>query len=407
MSTDNRRRRLLQAGFASTALGAVPGVQVIRGAAAAAAPSRVLVNIHLNGGCDTLNTVVPYADANYHRIRGELAIPRAAALALDARTGLHPALAGLKRLWDGGRVAIVHGVGYPAFDYSHFQAMEIYWTADPARASATGWLGRSVDQLVAGNAAPDALTAAAITWSSPPSLIARTFTAPQLPDNADAFWLPDRGPEHFAALRRVLQQPPTTTNFLYDGYLRGTRAALGAYDVVKTAGALATPVTYPDNGFASGLRFAAQLLRTDGAIRVIAMDQGSYDTHENQAQQLQDSLAELDGGLAAFFADLDAQGIADRVLVMLWSEFARRVEPNASRGTDHGAAQAMVLLGSGVRGGIVGAPPSLLPADLVDDGNLPMQVDFRRLYATLLDGWLGVSSRAVLGDTYSPVPVLR
>lgn len=399
------RRRFLQATAASAALGALPITGVLRSARAAVS-GRTLVAIHLTGGCDTLNTVIPYADPAYARIRGALAIPRANVLRLDDRSGLHPALRTLQREWNRRRLAVVHGVGYPSFDYSHFQAMEIYWSADPRRALFTGWLGRAVDTIVATEAAPDALTAAAVGGGTPPSLIAQRFTAPQLPNEPQWFNLQARDDAQAAAVRRVLQQPLTRTNYLYDGFLRNSNAALRAYDTVKRAASLAPPVKYPDNGFSQGLDFTARLLRTDDAIRVVTLEQGSYDTHENQLEQHARSLAELDGGLRAFIDDLDANGLSNRVAILLWTEFARRVEPNASKGTDHGSAQAMLLIGAGVRGGILGRPPSLAPADLVDDGNLPMQHDFRSVYAALLGGWLGVDPDPLLGGTYTPLPLL-
>ena len=406
MTIDHDRRRLIQAGVALAGLGAVPGVSVLRSANAAAGPGTALVSIHLTGGMDTVNTVIPHANPAYYTVRGPLAIPRGTALALDARNALHPALTTLKAQWDRRRLAIVHGVGYPTFDYSHFQAMEIYWSGDPTRATFTGWLGRSLDSLTAAQASPSVLSGFSVGSGLPPSLIGRRFTAPQLPANADWFGFPTWEDRQRNALKTVFSQPPVGSNLFYDAYLRNSRAAVNAYDTVRAAGARTTSVVYPDTYFASGLRFAAQLLREDASARVITMEQGSYDTHENQLPQHAESLTELNAGLGAFIADLDLHGIANRVLILLWSEFARRVEPNASRGTDHGAAQAMFLIGPGVRNGILGTPPSMAAADLVDDGNLPMQHDFRRLYATLLSGWLGVNATTVLGTGYDPLPVL-
>lgn len=405
MSINQQRRRWLQGGLGAGALHALPGVSVLR-SALAAGPGKVLVAIHLTGGNDTVNTVIPYADPAYYTVRGPLAIPRDQSLKLDARNAFHPALVKLKALWDRRRVAIVHGVGYPQFDYSHFQAMEIYWTADPLRSTSTGWLGRSLDAITRAQAAPDVLTGAAVGSGLPPSLIGRRFTAPQLPGQADWFDFYTWDDRQRAALRTILSQPATTTNLFYDAYLRNSRAAVGAHATVQSAGALTTSATYPDTYFANSLRFVAQLLRQDSNVQVVTMEQGSYDTHENQLPQHADSLAELDGGLGAFVTDLDLHGLSDRVAILLWSEFARRVEPNASIGTDHGAAQAMIVIGSGVRAGTIGNPPPMTADRLVDDGNLPMQVDFRRLYATLLSGWLRVDATTVLGAAHEPMPLL-
>jgi uncharacterized protein (DUF1501 family) len=403
---DSTRRRVLRAGAATAALNALPGVGVIRDARAAGA-GRVLVSIHLTGGNDTLNTVIPYANPSYALIRGDLAIPKASVLRLDASSGLHPSLVRLKALWDRRRVAIVHGVGYPQFDYSHFQAMEIHWTADPLRSSYSGWLGRALDAVIGADAQPDPLTGIAMGGGGSASLLTRKFVSPQLPPYPDWFWLPQRDDAMGLAVRQVLNQPPTRGNLYYDGFLASSRSALAAYDIVKAAANLGTSVVYPaDNWFAQSLKHTVQLIRQDSDVRVVTVEQGAYDTHEAQKDHHAAQLSELDAGLGAFFRDLEAHGLANRVLVLLWSEFARRVEPNAQKGTDHGAAQAMVLIGSGVRAGIVGRAPSLAEADLVDWGNLPMQHDFRRVYATLLDGWIGVDSRAVLGATWASLPLL-
>lgn len=405
MGTDFNRRRWLQGAAGIGALHALPGVSVLR-SAQGAGPGTVLVTIHLSGGNDTVNTVIPYATPAYYTVRGPLAIARDQSLKLDARNAFHPALVKLKALWDRRRVAVVHGVGYPEFDYSHFQAMEIYWTADPKRSASTGWLGRSLDAITGAQASPDVLTGAAVGSGLPPSLIGRRFTAPQLPGQADWFDFYTWDDGQRAALKAILSQPATTTNLFYDAFLRNTRAAVNAHATVQAAGALATSAAYPDTYFANSLKFVAQLLRQDGNVRIATLEQGSYDTHENQLPQQAESLAELDGGLGAFVADLDLHGLADRVVILLWSEFARRVEPNASLGTDHGAAQAMLLIGSGVRAGVVGNPPAMTPDQWVDDGNLPMQVDFRRLYATLLSGWLGLNAASVLGASFEPLPLL-
>jgi uncharacterized protein (DUF1501 family) len=288
--------------------------------------------------------------------------------------------------------------------------MEIYWQADPNRALQTGWLGRSIDSAVAGTLGsggyPDVLTGAAIGWESPPSLIARTFTSPLLPPEPDWYQIPATGDRQRASLLQVLEQPPTATNYLYDAFLRNSRAAVQAYNTVKSAGALTTTVTYPGNNFGRGLEFAAQLMRTDPEVRVITMQQGGYDTHENQLPRHAQDLAELGAGLKAFMDDVQAQGLGQRVLVLLWSEFARRIEPNANAGTDHGTAQALILLGEGVRAGVYGNPPSLDPANTIDDGNLRMSTDFRQVYATVLSGWLGVDATAVLGANWGTLPIL-
>ena len=399
------RRTFLQSGIALAASSALPGFRVMRSAHAATGVPRTLIVIHLAGGNDTLNTVVPYTNPDYYAARKLLAVPAAQVLPLNAQQGLHPALTGIKALYDASKVAIVNGVGYPTFDYSHFQAMQIYWTADPTQLTTTGWLGRSLDAAVAGASAPDILTGAAI-GSGSPSLIGRSFASVVLPNRASRFKLPATDDLQAVALSRILQQPTLTTTSAFDAIVRNNRTAVGALDTVSQAGRLTAPVIYPTETFAQSLQFAAQLLRADAQIQVITMQQGSYDMHQNQSVRQAADLSELSAGVTTFMGDLQATGISNRVLILLWSEFSRRVLPNASAGTDHGSAQALFLIGDGVKGGVYGAPPSLKPETLIDKGNLPMAVDFRQVYATVLSGWLGLSPAPLLGADWGALPLL-
>lgn len=402
-----QRREFLQAGGALGGAAALGSLGIARDARAAGARATTLVTIHLTGGNDTLNTVIPYQDPLYYSLRGGLAIPKNDVVRLTDRIGLHPSLAPLKAFHDQGRLAIVPGVGYPSFDYSHFQAMQIYWSGSAQRALPNGWLGRTLDQALATGVTPDPLLGLNVGWSSQPSLLGSNFIAPLLPPNPDWYWIPARDDRQFAALARILSQPPIrkSANNYYQ-FIRNGRAGLDAYTLVKQAGALVSGVSYPDDNFSQGLSFVGKLVRADPAIRIVAMAQGTYDTHESQMGQQAAQLAELAGGLKAFMADLERNGTADRVLILLWSEFARRVVPNGTAGTDHGSAQAMLLLGKGVKGGVHGAPPSLSPADLVDDGNLKMMVDFRSLYATLLSDWIGADASTILGGDWPALPIL-
>lgn len=373
--------------------------------ARAASNGKTLVTIHLNGGNDTLNTVIPYRDPNYYQIRGGLAVPLAETLPLTDRLALHPSLTPLKALYDRRLLQVVTSVGYPRFDYSHFQAMQIYWTASIGQLYPSGWLGRVLDaEFLAG--ASDPLLGVNVGWDSQPSLLGRNFVAPLLPPNPDWYWIPARDDKQFSALAKIISQPPRRQSELYDQFVRNSRTGLTAYNMVKQAGGLDSGVSYPQDYFSQSLQFVGKLVRADPSVRVVALTQGSYDTHENQYDHHAGQLAELANGLQAFMADLERNGTADRVMVLIWSEFARRIEPNGTAGTDHGSAQAMMLLGKGVKGGVFGAPPSLAAADLVDDGNLKMAVDFRSLYATLLHGWLGVNSTQMLGADWERLPLL-
>ena len=164
---------------------------------------------------------------------------------------------------------------------------------------------------------------------------------------------------------------------------------------------------YPAEAFAQDLKMAVQLMRSDSDIRVICLNQGGYDHHVNLIANHATQLNKLDAGLKAFTDDLDRTGLSSRVLILLYSEFGRRVIPNAQNGVDHGAAQAMILIGPGVKAGIVGVAPPLTEATMISKGNLPMQFDFRRVYSTMVSGWLGIDPRYAMGGfTYSPLPLL-
>lgn len=399
---DPIRRRLLGAAAGTAALHAVPGIQVMRGAQAATG-NRTLICIHLVGGNDSLDTVIPHSNPRYAELRGTLAIKPNVMLPLDAANAFHPALRELKGLWDRNRVAIVHGVGYPSFNFSHFQAREIYFTGDDLRMVSTGWLGRGLDAEVSALASPDPLLAISISGGAGQSLIGTTTTGLQLSSDPSAFSFPVRnGSVTGPAIVALMTQPPTGRNTLLDGVIRAMTTASAAQAQVRAAGALTTPVVYPaGNRFAPSLSHTVQLLRQDGDIRVVTLAQGSYDTHEDHPTRHAAQLTELDGALGAFFRDLDAHGLADRVTVMLWSEFSRRVIPNASVGVDHGTAQALILIGAGVRGGVVGQAPRLAETDYYKGQYLELQHDFRSVYSTLLTGWLRVSPAASLEATLS------
>lgn len=400
MTTDIARRRLLQSGVAAAALGALPGLGVIRSAHAVGAPSTI-VAIHLDGGNDTLNTVIPYANPEYYRLRGSLAIPAYASLKLDGANALHPSLPALKALWDRNRVAIVHGVGYPGFDYSHFQAKQIYWTADPTRIWRMGWLGRATDAMVAANPNIDILTAMTVGTATRP-LQGQRFVPVQVPTDTPQVWLGSRGVSQTTALKQLLQLPATTSNQLCNRVLEASKTAALVSERVRVADAYPPAVIYPNETFALNLKMTAQLLRADSDIRIVTINQGSYDHHVNLVANHLWQLNALNAGLKAFTDDLDSAGLSGRVLILLYSEFGRRVIPNAQAGVDHGAAQAMILIGPGVRRGITGTAPLLTDASMINNGNLPMQVDFRSVYATMLAGWLGTDPRDALGGLSFP-----
>jgi uncharacterized protein (DUF1501 family) len=364
--------------------------------ARAAAPQRngrVLVVIELNGGNDGLNTVVPFKDEGYLKNRKTLRLAEKQLRKIDDQFALHPALDDAMKLLESKRLTIVQGVGYPNPSRSHARSMAIWQTArsDPEEHKGYGWLGRALDadadsSLFAGTQAlPIALRGRRSVASTLSRLeefhllgeavATRTMASAAVGDDLSAF---------------------VHRSFL-DAYTTSDRLAQAAR--VQDGGA-----SYPSTGLANRLQLVARLLKSDFAARVYYTTQGSYDTHAAQLPTHANLLRELGGALRAFLDDLAAARLAERVTVLVFSEFGRQVRENASGGTDHGTAAPVFLAGLGVQSGLVGTAPNLL--DLT--GNAPkMTMDFRRVYATVLEDWLGVPSKDALGGAFERLPLFR
>lgn len=363
---------------------------------------RALVVLELVGGNDGLGTVIPVDDARLPALRPQLQVVRRGAHALGDGTALHPALARVARLAAAGRATIVHGVGYPEPDRSHFRSRDIWHVADPAHravaAHTTGWLGRAADLLLAASAGVPAAAVGGL--EVPLALRARTAAVPSLRRVEDFQWLAGDGAPVGVRdpLRAVVSRPPA------GGDLRAfaaatAEAAIGLAD--RLAGSLARyrpGAEYPDTDLGRRLRLCAQLLVSGFGTRLVHVPFDGFDTHARQLPTHQGLLAQLDQALDAFVADLVAHGADGRVAVLVHSEFGRRAAENASLGTDHGAAAPVVLLLGGCRGGPVGPVPDL--ARLVD-GDLAATCDFRSVYADLL-AWLGLPPAEVLGASFPP-----
>jgi uncharacterized protein (DUF1501 family) len=414
------RREFLVTVGAGVGLASLRGPSWLSAAAAAPEGDRRLVVLQLTGGNDALNMVVPYADDLYHRARPQLRIPVEQVLRLDDRFGLHPSMTALRALHDEGALAIVHGVGTPVPDRSHFRSMDIWHSADPeAPRPTSGWIGRAADahaecQERLGGAAEGA-AAAPFAWrvggrDLPLLLRGRRSDTPTLEDLADLRW--DLGAESEAARRRAVQaellgvpraersgaspHSPEAVRRAWLGALRAAERSAAAIDATSA-------VEYPAGELGRRLSLAAAILASGLGARVVHLEQGGYDTHARQSQPHAILLGELSAALGAFFADLRARGITDRTLVLVHSEFGRRVAENASAGTDHGAAAPVLLLSGALRGGFHGEAPSL--ADL-DDGDQRSTMDFRRVYATALEPWLGVAAAPIVGAAYRPLPII-
>jgi uncharacterized protein (DUF1501 family) len=372
---------------------AVPGF--LARTARAARPERdgrVLVVIQLDGGNDGINTVVPFRDDGYARHRKVLRLPKERLVKVSATVGLHPALGDFGKLLEAGKLAVVQGVGYPNPNRSHFRSMAIWHTArlDAEEQAGLGWLGRGLDQT------PGASSLLVGAGTPPVALRGRRAVASALERIEDFTLAAGADP------RKALPRDEPADDLA--AFVR--RSMLDAYataDRLKEVGR-EDGARYPGTGLANRLRLIARLLKTGVGARVFYTTQGSYDTHSAQLNTHSNLLFELAGAVRAFIDDLTAARLEDRVAVLAFSEFGRRVQENGSSGTDHGTAGPVFLAGAGVKGGLVGKTPSM--TDL-EAGDLKMGLDFRRVYATVLEDWLGLPAQAALSGSFERLPLFR
>ncbi len=354
---------------------------------------RVLVVVQLGGGNDGLNTVVPFKDEGYLKNRKALQLPEKQLHKIDDKTALHPALGDAMKLWESKRLTIVQGVGYPNPNRSHDRSMAIWQTArfDPEEHQGHGWLGRALDA--------QASSSLFVGTSALPIALRGRRSAASTLSRLEEFQL-----QGDAAAVRTMVSPAENDDLT--GFIR--RSFLDAYTTCDRLAEVArvqdSGVSYPATGLANRMQLIARLLKTGFAARVYYTSQGGYDTHAAQLFTHANLLRELGGALRAFLDDLAAARLAERVAVLVFSEFGRQVRENASAGTDHGTAAPVLLAGPGVQSGLVGTAPNL--NDLV--GNAPkMTMDFRRVYATVLEDWLGVPSKDALGGAFERLPLFR
>lgn len=374
------------------------------------ARDRILVVVQLAGGNDGLNTIVPFRDDAYYRMRPRLAIPADRILRLHGDLGLHPAATGLRELFDEGRLAVVLGVGYPNPNRSHFASTDIWETASPDGACREGWIGRGFDPVTAGAEPAPAERAIALTSEIPLAFHGREFRGIAFTDPRELRWKGDENPAMAAAFEK-LNTPrgseAAETGLVLDPLAYLTRVAVDAQEGaarIRDALRLRTKGEYPRTAFGASLASVAKMIGAGLPTRVYYVSIGSFDTHANQPGRHERLLGELASGMRAFLSDMAEQGNVERVLAMTFSEFGRRVEENASGGTDHGTAAPLFLFGGRVRPGIHGREPSL---ERLRGGDLVHTVDFRRVYATVLGHWMGADPAPILGAGFAPMPLLE
>lgn len=374
------------------------------GELAAVPNDRTLVIVQLAGGNDGLNTVIPYADGNYHSARPTIGIDPSTVLQLNSQLGLNPAMAKLKSVWDNRRLAIVEGVGYPNFNFSHFDSMAVWQSGSPSGAYRDGWLGRYFKQSGAesnalfgginiGTALAPALNEPGITVPSVLNPVSYTLAL----DPRDAKARLEAWEDLQTAAQARQSYLPLIGSAALNAYKssQSLKSAVGSYQPA---------VSYGADPLSNGLKILASVITQEPGTKVGYVLLGGFDTHTNERRTQDALLTTLSEALANFQADLDAHGKADNVLVMTWSEFGRRVNENGSAGTDHGEGAPVFFMGSKVKQGIYGDPPDL--GKLVDNGNLKWSVDYRSLYATVLEDWLGADSTTILGGPFPHIPLI-
>ncbi len=378
----------------------------------------ILVVLQMAGGNDGLNTVIPFEDDAYYRARPTLAIDRKAGLKLGDNVALAPVLEPLERLFGEGHLAIVQGVGYPNPNRSHFRSTEIWETASDANQTLVeGWLGRYFDNCCGGE---DVTVGVAIGNGLPQSFAAKepigvAFNGGQqgprgrkrLEEESESQIAPE-----LAETDVTSSEGGTISSF--EGaspegdslaFIQRTalNAAVSAERIRAISQSRPSGEGYPQGRLGSHLSLIARLIDGGMPTRVYYASQGGYDTHNNQSGTHQRLLSEMGEAVAAFLNDLKLRGHLDRVVLMTFSEFGRRVVENGSGGTDHGAAAPLFLAGGGVQGGLYGVSPSLTN---LDRGDLIHGIDFRSVYATILAQWLRVEPVGVLGKTFPQLPLV-
>ena len=365
------------------------------------AKAPVLVVLQLSGGNDYMNTVIPYNDPLYRDYRPRVGLPEDQIFPLDNEVGLHPSMGLLREMYNQGKMAIIHGIGYPNSVRSHFRSMDIWHTCEPDKTGTEGWLGLATRQL-------DPLKENIVTAVSFGPCMFRALVAPGVPvacvDDLETYGLlTGISPETQRAkiLERFAQNysPLIGTDEVMK-YLGATGLeAMAGADILKVAPQrYASTVKYPETSIAKKLKGIAQINFADLGSRIFYCDHLGFDTHANQLGVHATLWTDVSQAIDAFFADLKEHDAADNVVMLLFTEFGRRVRDNGS-GTDHGAGGAAFVLGDAVKGGHYGEYPSRKAEDLTQ-GDLAPTLDFRGLYSTILEDWLHVDAKPIVKGSF-------
>ncbi|MBH42361.1 MAG: hypothetical protein CL787_02385 [Chloroflexi bacterium] len=363
--------------------------------------NRTLIIIQMAGGNDGLNTVIPYTDSKYYDHRSYLAVSDEDVLDLNGELGLHPVLGKMKLLWDQGLLAVVQGVGYENQSYSHFESMHIWQTADNKGKLEEGWLGRYFESL---KGMEDNIFQGLAVGKLMPYECSNLNAPIPVVSSIDKYRLEGSTQQRSEALLKLYSSSPLGAPYgvLLDNTIE---AVYKSSEALQTADKnYQSDIQYPETSLSKSLKVLAEAIIGDLGVRVGHVKIGGFDTHSDQIVEQPALLQEMSEAIYAFYEDLKAAGRDQDVLIMTWSEFGRRVKSNGSGGTDHGAAAPMFLIGSPVVGGIYGENPNLRN---LDKDNLRFTTDFRSVYSTVLEEWLGAAPEAILGgQRFEHIPFL-
>lgn len=367
----------------------------------------VLVIVQLTGGLDFMNTLIPYTEGTYYDSRPHVGIPQDQVLPLSEESplGFHPAASRLKGLFDGGDLAVVQGIGYPNSSRSHFRGMDIWHTCEPDKISTEGWIAKLVRELDPGSENP--LTAVSFGRGLPRACAAPGVTVTSVGD-LDRYGLmtsieQEQEREENLDLFRRMYTPAVGAGIVRDYLGRTGRDVLAGADVLaEVPGQYSTTVEWGTNPIATALRDVSRVHTAGLGTRVFYTQHAGYDYHSHQPGNHDRLLGELSGALSDFLTDLRNHDAADNVAVLVFTEFGRRIKDNGS-GTDHGSGGGAYILGERVEGGLYAEYPSVQPKDWLNGEDLKHTIDFRGIYGTMLEQWMGVEAAPIVGGDFEQV----
>ncbi len=370
----------------------------------------VLAVFSLSGGNDFMNTVIPYTNPLYRDYRPTLAVAEDQVIPINDKLGFHPAMAALKKYWDEGKLAIILGVGYPNPSLSHFRSMDIWATCEPDDLGLIGWLGSVIQEI--DPKADNVLTGVNFGRGLPRSMAKDGVPVASVGDLSSYGLLTDieeTGQRDQALDLFGRMYSPVLGSGIVNDYIRrtGLEAMAGA-DILATApGKYSSTVEYGASAIGGYLKDIVQVHNADFGTRVLftTAPYNIFDTHANQAVGHSNLLMDISNNIDCFMTDLREQKISDNVMLFFYSEFGRRAMDNGS-GTDHGTGGVAFALGEHVKGGIYGEYPSLEMGKLEDGGNLQHNVDFRSAYSTILERWMGMDAKPIVGGSYEQLDFL-